>query len=99
MLVRGRDFRVSYSRDSRSLSTIGCWFAAVGHVDLIRSIHLDGCQDSFYRGLTPEESANVKDYNFDHPNAMDQEAIVKCLCDLKNRIPVEVPIYDFKTHR
>jgi uridine kinase len=49
--------------------------------------------------LTPEESANVKDYNFDHPNAMDQEAIVKCLCDLKNRIPVEVPIYDFKTHR
>lgn len=56
-------------------------------------------QDSFYRGLTPEESANVKEYNFDHPNAMDQEAIVKCLNDLKNRVPVEVPIYDFKTHR
>ena len=49
--------------------------------------------------MTPEESANVKDYNFDHPNAMDQAAIVQCLCDLKNRLPVEVPIYDFKTHR
>ena len=55
-------------------------------------------QDSFYRGLTPEESANVKDYNFDHPSAMDQAAIVQCLCDLKARLPVEVPIYDFKTH-
>lgn len=24
-------------------------------------------QDSFYRGLTPEESAKVGEYNFDHP--------------------------------
>ena len=24
-------------------------------------------QGSFYRGLTPEESAKVVDYNFDHP--------------------------------
>jgi hypothetical protein len=24
-------------------------------------------QDSFYRGLTPEESARVSEYNFDHP--------------------------------
>ena len=56
-------------------------------------------QDSSYRGLTPYESANVKEYNFDHPDAMDQEAILKCLVDLKNRCTVEVPIYDFVTHR
>ncbi len=49
--------------------------------------------------MTPEESANVSEYNFDHPNAMDQEAIMQCLVNLKARIPVEVPIYDFKTHR
>lgn len=24
-------------------------------------------QDSFYRGLTAEESARAQDYNFDHP--------------------------------
>lgn len=24
-------------------------------------------QDSFYRGLTPEESKHVHEYNFDHP--------------------------------
>lgn len=34
-------------------------------------------QDSFYRGLTPDEHKNVKDYNFDHPNAMDQAAIMQ----------------------
>jgi uridine kinase len=41
----------------------------------------------------------VKEYNFDHPDAMDQEAILQCLVNLKNRVPVEVPIYDFVTHR
>jgi len=56
-------------------------------------------QDSFYRGLSAEESQNVSEYNFDHPNAMDQEAIMQCLVDLKARMAVEVPIYDFKTHR
>jgi uridine kinase len=40
----------------------------------------------------------VSEYNFDHPNAMDQEAIMQCLLDLKARKAVEVPIYDFKTH-
>jgi uridine kinase len=48
--------------------------------------------------LTPEEHNNVSEYNFDHPNAMDQEAIMQCLLDLKARKAVEVPIYDFKTH-
>ena len=55
-------------------------------------------QDSFYRGLTQEELANVKEYNFDHPDAMDQDAILQCLLDLKARKTVYVPIYDFKTH-
>jgi hypothetical protein len=41
----------------------------------------------------------VHEYNFDHPSAMDQEAILQCLLNLKNRRKVEVPIYDFVTHR
>ncbi len=40
----------------------------------------------------------MSEYNFDHPDAMDQEAILRCLLDLKQRKAVEVPIYDFKTH-
>lgn len=27
-------------------------------------------QDSFYRGLNPEEMANVGEYNFDHPGEL-----------------------------
>lgn len=27
-------------------------------------------QDSFYRGLTPEESDRVHEYNFDHPGRL-----------------------------
>ena len=33
--------------------------------------------DSFYRGLSPAEKANVGEYNFDHPNAFDADEIVK----------------------
>lgn len=40
-------------------------------------------QDSFYRGLTEAEQANVAMYDFDSPNALDHGAIVRCLKDLK----------------
>ncbi|EIE19251.1 putative uracil phosphoribosyl transferase [Coccomyxa subellipsoidea C-169] len=55
-------------------------------------------QDSFYRGLTEEELADVGSYNFDHPNSIDNDAVVKCLDDLKNMRAVDVPIYDFTLH-
>jgi len=56
-------------------------------------------QDSFYRGLTKEEEENVSQYNFDHPNAFDKEAILEVISLLKKRQPVHIPIYDFKTHQ
>ncbi|BDA43816.1 Uridine kinase-like protein 4 [Coccomyxa sp. Obi] len=56
-------------------------------------------QDSFYRGLTPEELADVASYNFDHPDSIDNAAVVKCLDDLKNMTAVDVPIYDFTSHQ
>ena len=55
-------------------------------------------QDSFYRGLTPDEKSNVQDYNFDHPDAFDTAYLMDCITRLKNRLPVEVPEYDFTTH-
>lgn len=34
-------------------------------------------QDSFYRGLTPEEMKRVHEYNFDHPgNAISTDVTV-----------------------
>ncbi|KAM7509798.1 hypothetical protein LguiB_008673 [Lonicera macranthoides] len=56
-------------------------------------------QDSFYRGLTPEESDRVHEYNFDHPDAFDTEQLLECIGKLKLGQPVHVPIYDFKSHR
>ncbi|KAL6890163.1 hypothetical protein ACP4OV_002071 [Aristida adscensionis] len=56
-------------------------------------------QDSFYRGLTAEESARAQDYNFDHPDAFDTEQLLECMGELKRAQPVNVPIYDFKKHR
>ncbi|XP_009402183.2 uridine/cytidine kinase UKL1, chloroplastic isoform X2 [Musa acuminata AAA Group] len=56
-------------------------------------------QDSFYRGLTGEESKHVQDYNFDHPDAFDTEQLLECMGKLKSGHSVNVPIYDFKNHR
>ncbi|XP_047978870.1 uridine/cytidine kinase UKL1, chloroplastic-like [Salvia hispanica] len=56
-------------------------------------------QDSFYRGLTPEELECVHEYNFDHPDAFDTEQLLECVGKLKLGQPVHVPIYDFKTHQ
>ena len=55
-------------------------------------------QDSYYRGLTPEEHDNVSSYNFDHPDAIDVKALVETLKALLLRNPVKVPVYDFVTH-
>ncbi|CDP16682.1 unnamed protein product [Coffea canephora] len=56
-------------------------------------------QDSFYRGLTPEELKRVHEYNFDHPDAFDTEQLLECIEKLKSGQSVQVPIYDFKTHQ
>lgn len=56
-------------------------------------------QDSFYRGLTAEELQRVHEYNFDHPDAFDTEQFIECIEKLRSGQSVQVPIYDFKTHR
>ncbi|KAL3148873.1 Uridine kinase-like protein 1, chloroplastic [Trebouxia sp. C0010 RCD-2024] len=56
-------------------------------------------QDSFYRGLTPEECKNVKAYSFDEPDAFDTKALVQCLQALRAMQAVQVPVYDFTLHQ
>ncbi|PWA80666.1 uridine kinase/uracil phosphoribosyltransferase 1 [Artemisia annua] len=36
--------------------------------------------DSFYRGLSAEESKRLHEYNFDHPDAFDTEKMLECIC-------------------
>lgn len=56
-------------------------------------------QDSFYRGLTEEEMANVTKYNFDHPDAFDMVELAAVLAQIRQGEQVEVPEYDFVTHQ
>ena len=56
-------------------------------------------QDCFYKGLSAEDRANVADYNFDHPAAMDFDEQVELLRALQQgATDVRVPQYDFCTH-
>ncbi|RDX84011.1 Uridine kinase-like protein 1, chloroplastic, partial [Mucuna pruriens] len=56
-------------------------------------------EDSFYRGLRPEELERVHEYNFDHPDAFDTEQLLECMGKLISGQGVHVPIYDFKKHQ
>ena len=55
--------------------------------------------DSYYKdlsGLPPNLRAEV---NFDHPHSLETELLTKHIASLRDLEPVEVPIYDFSTHR
>ena len=61
-----------------------------------RLIQLD--LDSYYKDfsdLTPDER---NDINFDHPQSIDFDLLVKHIEELKNGKSIEKPVYDFATH-
>ncbi len=54
--------------------------------------------DAYYRdlsGLPPVQRAEV---NFDHPNSLENELLIRHVLQLKDSQPVELPIYDFSIH-
>lgn len=57
--------------------------------------------DSFYKVLSEEQHhlAATNDYNFDHPEAFDFDLLCETLRRLRDGKSVEVPVYDFTTHR
>jgi uridine kinase len=55
--------------------------------------------DAYYRDhsdLTPEARAEV---NYDHPDALETELLIRHLDRLQSDEPVQKPIYDFTAHR
>ncbi len=55
--------------------------------------------DNYYRDrpeLSYEERCQL---NFDHPDALETDLLISHLARLRSGEPVQVPIYDFKTHR
>ncbi|XP_062361870.1 uridine-cytidine kinase 1 isoform X3 [Cinclus cinclus] len=57
-------------------------------------------QDSFYKVLTAEQQAKALkgQYNFDHPDAFDNDLMHSTLKNIVEGKTVEVPTYDFVTH-
>ncbi|XP_077308760.1 uridine-cytidine kinase 2 isoform X3 [Lithobates pipiens] len=57
-------------------------------------------QDSFYRILTPEQKSKALKglFNFDHPDAFDNELILKTLREIMEGKTVQIPVYDFVSH-
>jgi uridine kinase len=55
-------------------------------------------QDHYYRDLSHLTSEQRAAWNFDHPAALDSDLMADHVRALKAGHPVEVPVYDFKTH-
>lgn len=55
-------------------------------------------QDSYYRNLQDMPLDFRSAVNFDHPDALDNDLLVKHIRLLKNGQAVELPLYDFRTH-
>lgn len=54
--------------------------------------------DNYYRDLTHLSVEERAEVNFDHPDSLETDLLVRHLCQLKARQPVELPVYDFSTH-
>ncbi|OQR73195.1 uridine-cytidine kinase 2-B-like [Tropilaelaps mercedesae] len=52
--------------------------------------------DSFYREV--DSTIVPRDYNFDHPNAIDEELLLQTLKDIKAERAVKIPVYDYQNN-
>ncbi len=56
-------------------------------------------QDSYYRDIRWQSRDELRHHNFDHPDALDAELLERHVEELKAGRAVDLPVYDFVTHR
>jgi uridine kinase len=56
-------------------------------------------QDNYYRDIDWSGPAEIAAHNFDHPDALDTPLLVTHLETLKAGRAIELPVYDFVSHR
>jgi uridine kinase len=56
-------------------------------------------QDHYYIDQSAKFTGDGESVNFDHPNALDWPLLASHLKQLSEGDPIEVPVYDFATHR
>lgn len=63
--------------------------------------HLCGLlyQDSYYRDRHEYFDRDGGQVNFDHPDSLEFELLASHIRDLKHGLDIDVPVYDFVTHR
>ena len=54
--------------------------------------------DAYYRDASDLPPAERAQLNFDHPDSLDNDLMITHLKQLQAYLPVEIPVYDFKTH-
>jgi uridine kinase len=55
--------------------------------------------DSYYCDIEWRSEEQLRQHNFDHPDALDNKLLIQHVEALKAGLAVEVPIYDFVVHR
>jgi len=56
------------------------------------------CHDRYYKDLGHLSPKEIKDYNFDHPDAIDHTQLIRDIRTALNSETIRVPVYDFVTH-
>lgn len=56
-------------------------------------------QDNYYKSAEHMSNRNITAFNFDHPDAFDNDLLRKHLLALKRLEPIDMPEYDFVNHR
>lgn len=56
-------------------------------------------QDNYYKSASYISNTNITAFNWDHPQAFDNELLIEHLSGLKRGEPIEMPRYDFVHHR
>jgi uridine kinase len=54
--------------------------------------------DAYYKDLSGLPPVQRAEFNFDHPNSLENELLIQHIHQLKDGRAVEVPIYDFSIH-
>ncbi len=56
-------------------------------------------QDNYYKSAEFISNTNITAFNFDHPEAFDNDLLIQHLVRLKRGEPIDMPQYDFVHHR
>lgn len=54
--------------------------------------------DAYYRDLTDLPPAQRVQVNFDHPNSLETDLLIRHINQLRDWQAIEMPVYDFTTH-